>query len=194
MGATPADTGLTPSLRPDLDPAAKAEWLSVWDQAPDISDPNGKSSYLTAIYTQTHTELREKERSQQQLVTWSLTILTGGIGLLGLATHGVKGPLVPILVATLVVAATAILTLGLNSLADDRTRIAQNIDRMHRVMGAFTKGYYYQHSTLLDPAWYGWGFDERKVSNRMLIRKLIGLIWALALLDVLIILCVALSV
>jgi hypothetical protein len=62
--------------------------------------------------------------------------------------------------------------------------IARQVDRVHRVMGAFSKGYYYEESMLLDPRWYGWGFEPGNVSNVALGRKYTLLIWSLCGLDI----------
>ena len=175
-------------VKPHEDKDLRREWFDIWSQNIDIAaeGEETKSTFLGAIYAQLYSELRDKERNQQQLVTWALTILTSS-GLFSMLLTE-EGDLFPAAVFSfMLLGATWILTDGIRALVDDRMSIGRQLDRIHRIMGGFTKGYYYAESMLFDPIWYGWGFEPERDSNVLLGRRYRALIWALCVFDIVIV-------
>ncbi len=149
------------------------------------ADNSDKLDFLKAIYDGLYSELRDIHSRQQQVVAWGFTILTGGGFLTLLLSNSLK-----IEGATLFSIALALLTFTLTKtidfLSEDRMSIARQLDRIHQIMGAFAKDTYVKGTTLLDPIWYGWGFDKNNDVNWRLSRIYRVVLWFIFFTDVLI--------
>ena len=173
-------------MKPHENEELYCEWSEIWSKNVDISSQNEnvKPGYLSTIYNQLYSELREKEKNQQQLVTWALSILTG-TGFFSLILKTKSDTISTIVFALMLIVVTWILCKGIQALVADRMSIGRQLDRIHRIMGGFTKGYYYSHSTLFEPSWYGWGFEPDRDSNFQLGIKYKFLLWILCIFNIL---------
>jgi hypothetical protein len=155
------------------------EYLSMLE----TNNPD-KLDFLKTIYNGLYSELRDTHSRQQQVVAWGFTILTGG-GFLTLflsSTLRIEGSVIFSFALALL---TFTLTKTINFLSEDRMSIARQLDRIHQIMGAFTKDLYVEDTTLLDPIWYGWGFDKNHDVNWRLSRIYQIVLWCIFALDVL---------
>ena len=167
------------------------EARSMWWQIHETNDLQNelnidnsiKINFLTTIYNGLYGELRDTHTRQQQVITWGSTVLAGG-GLLTLIISNAVSIPQKIIFAIALGLLTFILTRTITFLSEDRMSIARQLDRIHQIMGAFTKDYYVNGTTLLDPIWYGWGFDKDKDINWRLIRIYTYVLWAIFLVDV----------
>lgn len=150
-------------------------------------DNSNKLDFLETVYGELYSELREIHSRQQQVVTWGLTLLTGGgfVTLVLSNTLAVEGSIIfSIALAFL----TFALTKTLGFLSEDRMSIARQLDRMHQIMGVFKKDYYAKGLTLFDPIWSGWGFERDRDVNWRLSRTYQIVLWAILITDVLLLL------
>lgn len=150
-------------------------------------DNSNKLDFLETVYSELYSELREIHSRQQQVVTWGLTLLTGGgfVTLVLSNTLAVEGSIIfSIALAFL----TFALTKTLGFLSEDRMSIARQLDRMHQIMGVFKKDYYAKGLTLFDPIWSGWGFERDRDVNWRLSRTYQIVLWAILITDVLLLL------
>lgn len=140
---------------------------------------------MKIIYSNLYSELRDVHARQQQIVTWGITILTGvGFAILSLSsTLKIDGSIIFSIALALL---TLALTKTMDFLSEDRMSIARQLDRIHQIIGAFTKDSYVKDTTLLDPIWYGWGFDGNRDSNQRLSQTYKTVIWAIFVADFLI--------
>nr|NJM04758.1 hypothetical protein [Desulfobacula sp.] len=111
------------------------EYLSMLE----TNNPD-KLDFLKTIYNGLYSELRDVHSRQQQVVAWGFTILTSG-GFLTLflsSTLRIEGGIVFSFVLALL---TLTLSQTISFLSEDRMSIARQLDRIHQIMGAFTKVY-----------------------------------------------------
>lgn len=150
----------------------------------EINDAN-KLDFLKTIYGNLYGELRDVHARQQQIVGWGFTILTGG-GFITLALSNSVSLVGVIIFSIALTFLTIALTRTLSFMSEDRMSIARQIDRMHQIMGAFKKDFYCKETTLLDPIWYGWGFDKGRDANWDLMRFYQLVLWVILVSDVLV--------
>ena len=162
---------------------ADAAWHSQYTSMQDISsgDPAHRKDYLLAIYQQLYGELRAREQQERQWTTWTFSLLTLAAVLGADLKKAVDFPAAYFVFAALTLF-TALSTYSVWDNVRGKIDIMQNIDRMHQVMGAFTKGCYYESSSLLQPSWYGWGFYQG-ASHRRFARYCILAMWLMVALD-----------
>ena len=142
-----------------------------------------KLDFLKTIYNGLYSELRDAHSRQQQVVAWGFTILTGG-GFLTLALANTLRLGGSVILAFALALLTFALTKTISFLAEDRMSIARQLDRIHQIMGAFTKDVYVKDTSLLDPVWYGWGFDKNHDVNWRLSRLYQIVLWGIFVTDV----------
>lgn len=157
------------------------EWMAYYTNREDISDTNAdnKKDYLIAVYKQLYKELDDLKVSQRQWLTWALSIITG-IAVFGPGVTAKSGDVARWLFIAVFCIGNLVVTITLIQNSKAQKDLMKNIDRIHRVMGAFTKDYFYKGSSLLDPDWYGWGFYNKQSHERFILWCVV-LIWLLVL-------------
>lgn len=118
----------------------RKQWYELKEDKirPNFEKDSLKSEFITVIYSQLYSEVREKEKSQQQLVTWSITMLTGS-SFVSLISKLHENNLAIFILILVLLLGTWILTSGIISLAKDRMSIGRQLDRIHKVMETFKK-------------------------------------------------------
>lgn len=174
---------------PHQDDSLRKTWWRLHETAEHIANievnNSEKLEFLKMIYTNLYSELREVHTRQQQVVTWGVTILTGvGFAILALSNALKIGGSIIFSIALALL--TLILTKTIDFISEDRMSIARQLDRIHQIIGAFTKDFYAKDTTLFDPIWYGWGFDRNRDSNQRLNQIYKMVIWAIFVADFLI--------
>lgn len=179
------------TLPPQKDPKLRDAWWQLY-QSGEYSvlfetTNSDKLDFLKTIYNELYGELRDVHSRQQQIVAWGLTILTGG-GFLSLVLADTLSIIGSLLFSIGLGVLTFALTKTIWFLSEDRMSIARQLDRMHQIMGAFTKDFYIRDTTLFDPIWYGWGFEKEYDVNWKLSRTYRVVLWTIFVTDVLILL------
>jgi len=149
-------------------------------------DQSMKPGFLSTIYSGLYSELRDIHSRQQQVVAWGFTLLAGG-GFFTLIITNSISLLQSVIFSAILGMLTYILTRTLGFLSEDRMSIARQLDRIHQIMGAFTKDQYVQGTTLFDPVWYGWGFDKKRDVNWRLSQVYRTILWIVFVTDVVLI-------
>lgn len=149
-------------------------------------DQSMKPGFLSTIYSGLYSELRDIHSRQQQVVAWGFTLLAGG-GFLTLIITNSISLLQSVIFSAILGMLTYILTRTLGFLSEDRMSIARQLDRIHQIMGVFTKDQYVQGTTLFDPVWYGWGFDKERDVNWRLSQTYKTVLWVVLIIDVILI-------
>ena len=149
-------------------------------------DQSMKPGFLSTIYSGLYSELRDIHSRQQQVVAWGFTLLAGGGFFTLIITNSIS--LVQSVIFSIILGIlTYILTETLSFLSKDRMSIARQLDRIHQIMGVFTKDQYVKGTTLFDPVMYGWGFDKERDVNWRLSQIYKIVLWVVFLIDVILI-------
>lgn len=149
-----------------------------------VIDESDKLDILKAVYGGLYSELRDKHSRQQQIVAWGFTVLTGA-GFITLTISNTLSLTGAIIFSIILALLTFVLSRTIRFLSRDRMSIARQLDRIHQIMGIFEKGFYCKDTTLLDPVWYGWGFDKTRDANWKLSGFYQLVLWVIYGLDVL---------
>lgn len=148
-------------------------------------DESDKLDILKTLYSSLYSELKDKHSRQQQVVGWGFTILTGG-GFFALVLSNALTLVGVIIFSVALAFLTFSVTKTIRFLSEDRMSIARQLDRIHQIMGVFKTDFYCKGTTLFDPVWYGWGFDEERDSNKDLSKIYQLVLWVIFASDVLI--------